>query len=144
MDVGTTTEMLCHHLALFHCYILHLGLLLEIDWAKSKSNWILAHGFYWIWIKLDMDIHCFRSIRVGFYWMKKRDNSNPFGLERRAPHAHLLPRRRRAVSHAPLPSPGHHASLSRGRRTMSGRGRMSFSARGCWPSVPSWRSTTRM
>jgi len=83
MDVGTTTEILCHHLALFHCYILHLGLLLEIDWAKSKSNWILAHGFYWIWIKLDMDIHCFRSIRVGFYWMKKRwDNPNPFGLER--------------------------------------------------------------
>ena len=71
MDVGTTTEMLCHHLALFHCYILHLGLLLEIDWAKSKSNWILAHGFYWIWIKLDTDIQCIRSIRVGFYWMKK-------------------------------------------------------------------------
>ena len=33
------------------------GLLLGMDWTRSKSNWILAHGFKWIWTWLDMDIH---------------------------------------------------------------------------------------
>ena len=51
-----------------------------MDWTKSKSNWTLALGFYWIWIFLNMDIHCFRSIRIGFLLdRKKRENPNPIG-----------------------------------------------------------------
>ena len=34
--------------------------LLGMDWTKSKFKWILAFRFYWIWIKLDMDIYRFR------------------------------------------------------------------------------------
>ena len=28
----------------------NLWLLLEMDWTKSKFNWILVLEFYWIWI----------------------------------------------------------------------------------------------
>ena len=46
-----------NHLHSLHFQVSKMWVLLEMDWAKSKSNWILALGFNWIWTRLDMVIH---------------------------------------------------------------------------------------